>query len=133
MNGMNEKDLQKLKSIFKSYPSIKLAYFFGSKATGKSGPLSDYDFAIYLNGKNNKRMFELKIMLMDKLSRFLKTDKVDVVILNLSESPELNYQIIKDGRLIFERPPFKVVVEPAILNKYFDFHSLLLRYKLTKN
>lgn len=129
---MTEKESQKLKSIFQSYPEIKLAYFFGSKAMGGAGPLSDYDFAVYLDERNKKKLFEIKFALMDKISRFLKTDKIDIVVLNIAESPELKYQIIKEGELIFEREPFKVLVEPRILNEYFDFRSMLLRHNLTK-
>lgn len=140
---MNEKELKKLKSLFKKIPEIKLAYFFGSKAKGEAGPLSDYDFAFYLapetakfppryGAKDKQKMFELKLLLINKISRLLKTDKVDVVILNLTETPELKYRIIKEGELIFERKPFKIFIEPQILNEYFDFHSLLLRHKLTK-
>lgn len=42
--------IKSLENIFKLSPQVKLVYFFGSKATGKSGPLSDYDFAIFLDG-----------------------------------------------------------------------------------
>lgn len=129
---MNDNELKQLKSVFKSHPKIKLVYFFGSKATGKSGPLSDYDFAFYLNETDKKKIFELKAILMEKMSRVLKTDEVDVVILNLAESPELKYNIIKDGKLIFETKPFKLIVEPRILNEYFDFHNILLRHGLTR-
>lgn len=125
-------ELKNLKNLFKEFPKIKLVYFFGSKAEGKGGPLSDYDFALYLNEKDITKVFELKFILMDKISRLLKTDKIDVVILNLVESPELKYNIIKDGKLIYECEPFKVLVEPKILNEYFDFHSMLLRHNLTR-
>jgi len=62
----------------------------------------------------------------------LLTDKVDVVILNLTDSPELKYNIITQGRLIYEKEPYRIIVEPRILNDYFDFRSLLLRHHLTK-
>ena len=78
-------------------------------------------------------MFNLRFKLRDKITRCLKTDKVDVVVLNLAESPELKYNIIKDGALIFKKEPFKVLVEPKILNEYFDFHSSLLRHGLAKS
>jgi len=130
---MNNKTLQQLKSIFKNYPEIKLVYFFGSRATNKNGPMSDYDFAFYLDEKNKKKIFDLKLVLIAKLSCLLKTDKIDLVILNIAESPELKYNIIKEGKLIFEQEPFKVLIEPKILNEYFDFRSLLLRYNLTKS
>ena len=129
--NMQTVTLKKLKSIFNNYFEIKLAYLFGSMASGSGSPLSDYDFAVYLDTRDKKRMYEIKFELFDRISRLFKTDKVDIVILNLAESPELKYLIIKEGKLIFEREPFKVIVEPDILNEYFDFQSLLLRYNLT--
>jgi len=120
-----------LNTIFKSYSEIKLVYFFGSRAVRKETTLSDYDFAVYLDVKENDRMFEIKFELFDKISRLLKTDKIDIVILNLTEEPEFKYLIIHEGKLIFRREPFKVIVEPLVLNEYFDFQKLLLRYNLT--
>jgi predicted nucleotidyltransferase len=122
---------EQVKGIFEAYPEIKLVYFFGSKARGDGGPLSDYDFAIYFDGINKNQMFDVKFELADKLSRALKIDKVDVVVLNLTESPELKYNIIKDGEVILEQEPHRVIVEPRILNEYFDFRQILLRYQLT--
>lgn len=129
---MDKRQLKSLESIFTAYPEVVLAYLFGSRASGKSGPLSDYDFAVYLEEKDKKRMFDIKLALMDKIGRILKTDKVDIVVLNLTESPELKYNIIARGRLIYEKEPYRVIVEPKILNEYFDFRALLLRYNLTK-
>lgn len=77
-------------------------------------------------------MYEIKFELYDALSRILKTDKIDIVVLNQVQLPELKYLIIKEGRLIFEKKPYKVIVEPKILNEYFDFQTLLLRYNLTQ-
>lgn len=129
---MNKEQLKGLEAIFKAYPEIKLVYFFGSKAVGREGPLSDYDFAVYLDERDKKRCFDIKFSLIDKISRFFKTDKVDIVILNLTESPELKYNIIAQGKLIYEQEPFRLIVEPKILNEYFDFRHLLLKYHLTK-
>lgn len=126
------KGFSKLTLIFKSYDEIKLVYLFGSRARQEYGPLSDYDFAVYFDTKDKNRMYDIKFELFDRLSRLLKTDKIDIVILNLTEAPELKYLIIKEGRLIFERKPFKVIVEPDILNGYFDFQSHLVRHKLTR-
>lgn len=77
-------------------------------------------------------MFDIKFDLFDRLSRLLKTDKADIVILNLAESPELKYNIIKDGKVIYEEEPFRVLLEPKILNEYFDFHYMLTKYNLTQ-
>lgn len=129
---MNEKQLESVKVIFKLYPEIKVVYFFGSKAVGEDRPLSDYDFAVHLDEKNRRRMFAIKFELFDRLSRLLKTDKVDIVILNLTESPKLKYNIIKDGKVILDEEPFRILLEPKILNEYFDFHYMLTKYHLTQ-
>lgn len=118
--------------VFQSFPQIKLAYFFGSRATETNGPLSDYDFAVYYNEKDATKIFGLKSQLHDKLSRLLKTDNIDIVTLDTAESPELKYQIIKDGQLIFEQEPYRVLIEPKILNEYFDYKMMMQKYNLTK-
>ena len=129
---MTQNKFKNLNSIFKLHPKIKLVYFFGSKAKRKAGPLSDYDFAFYVEEKDKKRIFELQLKLIKDLTRFLKTDKVDILMLNLIEGPELKYNIINEGKLIYEKEPYKVLIEPRILNEYFDFRMSLLRYNLTK-
>lgn len=119
--------------IIKSHSEIKLAYLFGSQVTGDTGALSDYDFAFYVDEKDSKKLHDLKFILMDEISRTLKTDRIDILILNLTDSPELKYQIIKEGQLLYSEEPFKVLIEPRILNDYFDFHETLVRYQLTKS
>ncbi len=119
--------------IIKSHSEIKLAYLFGSQVTGDTGALSDYDFAFYVDEKDSKKLHDLKFILMDEISRTLKTDRIDILILNLTDSPELKYQIIKEGQLLYSEEPFKVLIEPRILNEYFDFHETLVRNHLTKS
>lgn len=131
---MNKADsqLKDAARVFTLYPQVKLAYFFGSRARGKEGPLSDYDFAVYLDEKDKNKRFKIRLNLMSKLSQKIETDKIDVVVLNDTESPELKYSIIKEGKLIYEEEPYKVFIEPRIFNEYFDFISGLRRYGLTK-
>lgn len=130
--SMNENELQSLIQIFKNYPEIKVVYLFGSKALDYDGPLSDYDFALYFDEKDTKKMFDAKLELFDHLSRCLGTDKIDIVILNTTEAPELKYQIIKYGQVLYEEEPYRIIIEPKILNEYFDFHYMLSKYGLTK-
>lgn len=127
------KEIKKVIPIFEKYPEVKLAYLFGSRATGNIGPLSDYDFAVYLDEKDSLKRFDVRLKLVADVSLKLKTDNVDLIVLNDLDEPELKYNIIKDGILILEKTPFKVLVEPMIMMEYFDFHDLLLRYHLTKS
>lgn len=129
---MDNAKIEALKNIFKSYPAVKLAYVFGSRAVGEDGPLSDYDFAVYFDLRDTIMMSDVRFQLLDKLGRELKTDKIDLVILNMTESPELKYNIIKDGKIIYEEEPYKVLFEPRVLNEFFDFRTMLLKHGLTK-
>lgn len=129
-NNLNMKNLE---SVFKQYPQVKLVYFFGSKATGKAGPLSDYDFAVLLDEEGAQKRFKIRIEILIKLSEVLKTDDIDLIVLNDAKSPELKFSIIKDGKIIYEKEPYKILLEPKILNEYFDFMDGLRRYGLTKS
>lgn len=130
---MSEKIVQQLKKIFASFKQVKLAYVFGSQATDKTGPLSDYDFAIYLEEKDNAKMFSIRLKLMAQLGLLFKTDAIDLVVLNTADMPDLKYNIIKKGKLLYEKEPYKVLVEPKILHEYFDFNLSLFKNKLTKS
>jgi len=123
---------EKIREIAEKY-QLKLVYLFGSQATGKTGPLSDYDFAVYLDEKKSEKRFDIRLKLIAEISEIFKTDKVDICVLNDIESPELKYNIIREGKIIFEKEPFKLIVEPRILNEYFDFYAGLKKYNLTKS
>lgn len=124
-------DTLSLEKIFEKYPQVKLAYFFGSRASDVFGLMSDYDFAIYLNPFNKNNLLEIKARLLADISKYLQTDNVDLVILNTTQSPDLKYEIISKGKLIYEKEPARVIVEPAILNEYFDFNLSLKNFGLT--
>ncbi|PIT98571.1 MAG: hypothetical protein COT71_00130 [Candidatus Andersenbacteria bacterium CG10_big_fil_rev_8_21_14_0_10_54_11] len=61
------------------------------------------------------------------MSRCLGTDAIDVVVLDTARGSELKYAIVARGRLLHRQEPYQVLVEPAIMNEYFDFRSLLER------
>ncbi|NQT67763.1 MAG: nucleotidyltransferase domain-containing protein [Actinobacteria bacterium] len=128
---MNKHELKKLNKIFKQYPSLKLVYLFGSQVSGRTGPLSDYDFAFYIDDEEIKAHYTA-LEIEGKISTLLATEKVDSVILNYTDAPELKYSIIKSGKVIYEIEPYKLLIEPKILNEYFDFRFLLRKYQLTK-
>lgn len=120
-----------IKQLFAAYPEVKLAYFFGSKKNGNSGPTSDFDFAVYLESKNKKRMIEIQLELIPKLAQIIDTDNLDLVILNSAYS-DLKYNAITGGELLFERHPYKTIIEPQIFDEYFDHQISLKQFNLTK-
>lgn len=129
---MKGEEIKKITDILEEYPAVKLGYVFGSRARGDVGPLSDYDIAVYAEERDKIKLGQLRLGLHTRLVQAVSNDNVDVIMLNTAESPELKYNIISQGKLIYEQEPYKVLVEPRILNEYFDLRYFLLKYNLTK-
>lgn len=125
--------IDQINQVLSQDESIKLAYLFGSQASGNTGPMSDYDLAIYLDEQDKQKVFDKNLEIRGKLSQTLKSDKVDVVSLDGLDQPELSYQIISQGKLLIDKEPHKILLEPKIMNEYFDFRDSLRRYNLTQD
>ncbi|CAD6494064.1 MAG: Nucleotidyltransferase domain protein [Candidatus Argoarchaeum ethanivorans] len=100
---------------------VRLAYLFGSVAEGKQERLSDVDLAVFLDESLSKNeRFNLQLKLISDLTGILKTDKVDLVIMN--DAPlSLNYEIIKANHLLLVRDEEKKIdLEHGILSRYLD-------------
>ena len=129
---MNNTQKKKLIKFFKTVPYLKLVYFFGSRARKDAGPMSDYDFAVYFDGIGRSKMFDLHLEILGEINSILKSDNVDVVVLNTADSPLLKYLVISEGQILLEKQPYKIVVECQIMNEYFDHKKTLMIYHLTK-
>ena len=112
----------KVRQAVEEFEEIKLLYLFGSQVGKKSTELSDYDFAIFLDEKTSgNREKEIILRLSAKLSLILKRNNIDLVILNRSLSPLLKFMVLKEGKLLYQKEPYRVIVEPTIYSEYFDF------------
>ncbi len=79
---------------------VKLAYLFGSVAEGKEGKLSDVDLAVFLDESlSKKERFNLQLKLMSELTSILKTDRIDLTVMN-NAPLLLKYNIIKHGKIL---------------------------------
>jgi len=106
--------------------NVLLAYFFGSQLKGKTGPLSDYDFAVLLSKKPS---FKFKYELKNKFINALDDEKVDLIILNYAHI-ELKYHVVATGKIIFQRNPvIKTEFEADTLSRYFDYLPVLRAQK----
>ena len=120
-------------ALFASYPEIKAAYLFGSVAEGTQRQSSDVDFAVLCQqGLGPSRYGELQVELNGKLSSALGTDNFDVVVLNATQNIELKYNVIQDGRIIFDRSDDLAEFEIRVSHEYQDHMSALRRHGLTK-
>lgn len=111
---------QKLKEFFSGFENVILAYLFGSTVRGESNCLSDIDIAVLFNDTLlQKESFDLQLELISKLTEVLKTDNIDLVVLN--DSPLLlTYNIIRDGTILKSDEPLRVKFETKIMSRYLD-------------
>jgi len=101
---------------------VSFAYLFGSMAKGRKLPLSDIDIAVYLSGDLGLGMKKLKIL--GGLTECLKTDEVDLVLLN-NAPITLRRKILENSKVIIDKDPFlRHKYESLTIREYFDFSIL---------
>jgi predicted nucleotidyltransferase len=126
---VKEKLISRLAEFFKSREYVELAYLFGSTAEDNRGTLSDIDIGVYLSSKLTKgEKIDSRLELTAELAGFLKTDSIDLVIMN-DASPVINFEIIKPNIPLFIRDEdFKLEIEQKVMSRYLDrkYHEDLL-------
>jgi len=120
-NTKQEHIAQILEKFFKHLEYIELAYLFGSTARADNGILSDIDIAVYLKNVLSKQEHNQKrLELIAGLTTLLKSDRVDLVIMN-SAPPVLNFEVIKVNMPVYVRDrDCKLDVEQKIMSRYLD-------------
>ena len=115
------KRLIQAENYFRARKDIAFAYLFGSLAENRATHLSDVDIAVYLReGRFADKRFEILGDLID----ILKTDRLDLVILNTA-SLSLKMKIIQTRRILADNFPYiRHTFESAIMRTYFDFSKM---------
>ncbi|GCC09994.1 nucleotidyltransferase domain protein [archaeon] len=94
---------QSLKKYFRGNKEIEAAYIFGSTMLGKTNALSDIDIAILIDRKKlEERLYPYgyKAYIITDLMKLLRTNRVDLVILN-EAPPLLRHRVLYTGKLIY--------------------------------
>ncbi|KPV62990.1 MAG: Nucleotidyltransferase domain protein [Candidatus Bathyarchaeota archaeon BA2] len=118
---MIDVEIDEVKAFLEGQKHVRVTYLFGSYAKGKVGPLSDVDIAVLLDGRLDKQeSFDLRLRLINGISSILKTDKLDVVVMN-NAPLLLNYNIISQGRVLDSKDELeRAMFETRILSRYLD-------------
>lgn len=88
-------------NIFNKAIKVEFAYLFGSVSKKSAGPLSDIDIAVYLSQPSLEQVLGRHLF----LSRELKTDRIDLLVLNTAENIILIDKIVREGIVVHEKTP----------------------------
>jgi predicted nucleotidyltransferase len=95
-------DVQRLEDVMKSGATIQFSLLFGSGRNGRLPKIdSDIDVAVYLDHVPD---LEERLHLLELIQDSVKTDRVDLVFLNVTENVTLQREALK-GRLLSCRDP----------------------------
>ena len=115
-------DVQELRQGLKEFgagdAAVLLVYLFGSRASGRAGPGSDYDLGVLLDRREDSPAERAR--LSHELVVILGTSALDVVFLDQAP-PELAFAVIQ-GQLIYERDlATRVEYEAYVMGRYYDY------------
>ena len=105
---------------------VKLAYLYGSSASGKTTPLSDFDIALFLDPNQihtidpySRLIFEMDVALA--LEKLTGLSEFDVRVIN--DAPlMLQGIVVQRGHLLYsDEDEFRVGYETLTLKMYLDF------------
>lgn len=98
---------------------IEFAYLFGSYAEGNYAPTSDIDLAVYFASNPS---LEEELSLHVFLTRQLKTDRIDLLVLNRTRNLILLEEIIRKGKVIYDKnSELRKMFEYKIIHNSIDF------------
>jgi predicted nucleotidyltransferase len=112
-----------LKKIFEDQGGqILFAYLFGSHARGDATADSDIDIAIFLDPQLQMEFFDIKTALYLEISRSLKMNDIDIVVLNRCKNIILLDRITRHGQVIYEsNQDARLDFEQKVLHTAIDF------------
>jgi len=85
-------------------PAVVFGYVFGGVASGRFGPLSDVDVAVYLD--DGADPVDAPLATIGAVTKHLGTDELDLVVLNRAPTALVG-RILWTRRVIYDRDPFR--------------------------
>ena len=112
--------MKKLRKM-KDFDRVKFVILFGSQASGKAGPMSDFDFAVYYEGNSDER-YDFRKEILGRVP-----DKFDVHV--LQDLPLYVQKEVLKGKVIYaEDLTFVYDHAYEIIKRFEDFKKYYYDY-----
>lgn len=100
---------------------VRIVYLFGSQVSGTVNNISDIDIGVLLNEDFVKEsVYGYRADLTAELVSLLRTDKVDLVVLNQAP-PLLSHRVVRDGIVLHCKDESeRIAFEVKMLNRFLD-------------
>lgn len=120
MTTVSEEEMKRgIRNSLEHIDTVVFAYLFGSRAAGRTRPSSDIDVAVFL--KDGVDLIEEKLSIIGCLTQHLKTDAIDVVVLNTAPISLIG-RILSNREVVIDREPYRRhSFESLALREYMDF------------
>ena len=124
---MDEQLVDQLKTYFASLPGMELVYLFGSQVGKNTGPMSDYDLALWVENGIDTEYLSARIA--HEIQINLGIAPIDLVF--LKNAPiELAYAIIAQGICVYQKDrATRVEFEANVLSRYCDYLPILRTFR----
>lgn len=99
-------------------------YLFGSLAQGRATSLSDLDLAVLLDPREHSSFSDIRFALYADFSRALRTNDIDMTVLNTLDNLFILEEIVRNGVLLYDaRPEVREDFEVRMLHRALDFRE----------
>ena len=118
-----------LTGCLESRSEVIAVYLYGSHAEGRANALSDMDIGVLArDGLARERLWEIEDALAADLGRALRTDNLDLIVLNLAPL-RIQYEVITRGEVLYSADDgARADFESYSLRRYWDFKKYLEEY-----
>jgi len=96
--GLTSSVLNRMRTILTRYPQVSTATLFGSRAKGNFKPESDIDVCL----AGNELTFRTMLSIGSALNALELPQKIDLVLRNLVDNPELLNEIDSTGAVFYQ-------------------------------
>lgn len=124
--AVGQVDPERIRAVLERFPAVVAGFLSGSVARGGQTPLSDIDVAVWLRPElPPDERSEIRLELLDALTSELRTDRVDLIVLNDAQ-PAVRYNLLKDGKRIYcADEALTAELQVRAIKLYFDFLPIL--------